>query len=156
MKIRFYEPRDAAAVCVLYRRSVEEIGPNDYSAEQVAAWAALTPTAQQIDARASDGRTTFVAVDDNDKPVGLIDLEVDGHIDLLYCAPEVSGSGVASLLYQALEAAARAREMPRLYSEASEAARRFFLKRGFVELSRRQMEIGGIAIHNFAVEKVLG
>ena len=63
---------------------------------------------------------------------------------------------MASLLYQALEAAARAREMPRLYSEASEAARRFFLKRGFVELSRRQMEIGGVAIHNFAVEKVLG
>jgi putative acetyltransferase len=156
MKIRLYEPRDAAAISVLYRRSVECIGPQDYSPEQVTAWGMLTPSAERIHARALDGRTTFVAVNDPGDAVGFIDLEVDGHIDLFYCAPEAVGKGVASLLYGALEEAAQARGLRRLYSEASEAARRFFLKRGFIEIARRELNLGGVSIHNFAVEKVLG
>jgi putative acetyltransferase len=43
----------------------------------------------------------------------------------------------------------------RLYSEASEAARRFFLKKGLVVLHRRDFEVRGVAIHNHAVEKRL-
>lgn len=82
-------------------------------------------------------------------------LEADGHIDLFYCAPELSGSGVAGQLYDAAESAARAAGMVRLYSEASEAAQRFFRKRGFVILHRRDLKIGDVAIHNFAVEKPL-
>jgi putative acetyltransferase len=39
--------------------------------------------------------------------------------------------------------------------EASEPARRFFLKHGFSELHRRNFEIGGVPIHNYAMEKRL-
>lgn len=153
--IRPYRREDAEAISGIYQRSVEGIGPQDYTPEQVKAWASLRPHPARVHERASDGRAMLVAAGPDNAIFGFIDLESDGHIDLLYCAPETAGKGVAASLYDAVEAMARARGMKRLYSEASEAARRFFLKRGFVELARRQLDIDGVAIHNFAVEKRL-
>jgi putative acetyltransferase len=155
VSIRRYEAGDAGALADLYRRSVEQIGPQDYAAEQVEAWAALGPSTAQIDARSVDGRTTLVAVDDRDQPLAFGDLEHDGHIDHLYCAPEAVGKGVTAALYARLEQLARERGMKRLYSEASEAARRFFLKQGFAVVSKRSFEISGVPIHNYAMEKWL-
>lgn len=62
---------------------------------------------------------------------------------------------MTAALYQMLEAAARARGITRLHSEASEPARRFFLKQGFTVISRHDFEIGGVAIHNWRMEKRL-
>lgn len=155
MKIRGYEARDAAGVAEVFRRSVAALGPRDYSPEQVAAWAGRAPDAGAFHARASDGRVFIVAVDDDDRPVAFADVEADGHVDMLYCAPEYAGTGLVVLLYATLEAVARQRGITRLYSEASEAALRFFLRRGFVKLHRRELMIGDVAIHNHAVEKLL-
>ena len=153
--VRMYRAGDAAAIADLYRRSVEGIGPRDYTAAQVAAWASLTPDVARIEALTTDARETFIAADTDERPVGLIDLEADGHINFLYCAPGFAGRGVGGQLYEALELRPRERGIARLYSEASEAARRFFLRRGFVELHRRELVIGDTPIHNFAVEKRL-
>ncbi len=155
MKIRRYEARDAEGVSLVYRRSVEQVGLRHYSPEQVAAWAGRTPAPAAFHDRLNDGRIVFVAIDEGDAPVGFIDLAPDGHIDLFYCSPETAGSGVGAQLYEAVEALARQRGGPRLYSEASEAALSFFLKRGFTNLHRRDLMIGDVAIHNYAVEKML-
>ncbi|MFN3817341.1 hypothetical protein [Brevundimonas sp.] len=40
-------------------------------------------------------------------------------------------------------------------SEASEAARRVFLKRGYAVVERRDFEVAGVAIHNYAMERRL-
>jgi putative acetyltransferase len=40
-----------------------------------------------------------VAVAEDDRVVAFIDLEADGHIDRLFCAPEAVGRGIASQLY---------------------------------------------------------
>ncbi len=82
-------------------------------------------------------------------------MEADGHIHFLYCAPEAAGRGVATGLYEALEQAARERGVARLYAEASEAARGFFVRKGFVVLARRDFDFNGVAMHNYAVEKRL-
>jgi putative acetyltransferase len=153
--VRRYRPGDAAALARIYVDAVEAIGPRDHTAVQVAVWAGLVPTPARFDAKYTDGRTALVAVDGADRPLAFADVEADGHIDFLYCAPQAAGTGVAAALYDALEAAARQRGLPRLYSEASEAARRFFLKRGFRVIARRRLTIRGTAIHNYAVEKTL-
>ena len=51
--------------------------------------------------------------------VAFIDLEPDGHIDRLFCAPEAVGRGIASQLYDGIETAARERGIGRLFTEAS-------------------------------------
>ncbi len=156
MALRPYTAADAAAVANIFRRAIAAIGARDYSAEQCAAWAGPPDDdGSRLDARLSDGRLALVAVDAGGRVVAFGDLEDDGHIDFLYAAPEAAGTGVAAGLYAALEAAGRAKGLTRLYSEASEAARRFFLKRGFTVLHRRDFDVRGVAIHNYAVEKKL-
>jgi putative acetyltransferase len=155
LPVRSYSGTDAALLADLYKRSVEFLGARDYTSAQVDAWAALCPSPERLHGLCSDGRMRLVAVDRTDRPVAFVDLEKDGHIHFLYCAPEAAGTGTASGLYDAMEAAARDIGMTRLYSEASEAARRFFLKKGFVVTAKREFEISGVRIHNYAVEKAL-
>jgi len=153
--VRPYRAADAPALSQIFRRSVEGLGPRAYGPAQVAAWASLCPTAEEIAARAGDGRLLLVAVDADDRPLAFADLERDGHIDLFYCAPEAAERGVAAALYAALEQAARAAGTSRLYAEASETARGFFERQGFAVTARRDFAVAGVAIHNYAVEKRL-
>lgn len=153
--IRPYRPSDAPSLPEIYRRSVEQLGGRCYSPAQVAAWASLVPTAEAFDALSHDGRLRLVAADGEGRPVAFADLEPDGHLQFLYCAPEAAGRGVTAALWAALEQAARERGIARLYAEASELARPFLLSRGFVETARRDFEVAGVPIHNYAVEKRL-
>ncbi|WP_042699365.1 GNAT family N-acetyltransferase [Azospirillum sp. B506] len=155
MRIRDYQPSDALLLAALYARSVRGIGPRFYTAEQVEAWAAQAPTVERVRQAYGDGRVALVAVDADDRPVAFSDVESDGHINFLYCAPEAAGRGVMSALVDRLEARARALGHPRLHVEASEAARPFFLRRGFTLLERRDLRIGDVPIHNYAMEKWL-
>lgn len=155
MHIREAAPDDASALSALYRASVTTLGPRDYDARQVSAWASLTPSADRLRGKMADGRITLVAADDDGALLAFGDLEADGHIDYLYSAPAAVGSGAAAAVYAALEARARSRGASLLYAEASEMARRFFLRRGFVVVARRDFEVAGTPIHNYAVEKRL-
>jgi putative acetyltransferase len=105
--------------------------------------------------RSNDGRLVLVAADENDRIVAFIDLEADGHIDRLFCAPEGAGRGIASQLYGAVEAEAREQGIARLYTEASELARRFFERKGFTVKERQEMILRGVAIHNYSMFKDL-
>ena len=153
--IRPYRSRDAEALSRLYVASVEGLGPGHYAPEQVRVWAGLAPSAHALDELMTDGRTRLLAVDEADAPVAFADLKPDGLIHFLYCAPEAAGRGVATQLYGVVEARAREAGLSRLTAEASEAAKRFLIRRGFVLVQRRDFEVAGVAIHNFLVEKDL-
>jgi putative acetyltransferase len=146
---------DGAALSALYAASVRSLGARDYRPEQIEAWAGLTPSGQTLDARMADGRIRLVAVDDTDRPLGFLDMEADGHIDLLYVSPDAAGRGVARALLEGVEARARQSGVARLYAEGSETARPAFEKLGFVVTARRDFEVAGVPIHNWAVEKTL-
>ncbi len=119
MLVRFYTAGDAAAVAAIFNRAVSDIASRVYTPDQITAWLDGGMTADETQVRCSDGRSVWVAVDDTDTAIAFIDLEDDGHIDMLFCQPEWIGRGVASALYQQLETTARDRGMPRLYVEAS-------------------------------------
>jgi len=89
--IRGYDPRDAAGLADVFFRSVRQVALSDYTAAQVRAWAPEPRTAEWAHAEASDGRLVLVAADEDDRPVAYIDLEPDGHINRLFCAPEAAG-----------------------------------------------------------------
>ena len=155
MRIRSFVAGDAPALALLFHASVHEVASRDYSAQQVSAWSPAPPDPAGFVARASDGRVFLVAVDDAGQPAAYGDLEADGHIDHLYCRPDAVGTGVASALYDRLEQAAVERGIARLYVEASEAARRLFLRKGFTVERRRDFTIAGVALHNYLMAKAL-
>jgi putative acetyltransferase len=73
----------------------------------------------------------------------------------VFCAPEAAGQGIASRLYDAVEAAAREQRMRRLFTEASELARRLFERKGFVVLELQDLVVRGVDIHNYRMAKAL-
>ena len=153
--IRRYRPGDGRALAEVLFRSVREAGRTDYSAEQVEAWVPQAPDAGWFDARADDGRLVLVAQGVDGGVLAYCDMEPDGHIDHVYCLPEFVGQGVASRLYDELELHAASLGIQRLYVEASEAARRMFLRKGFMDAGRRDFVRNGVEIHNFEMEKQL-
>lgn len=153
--IRPFLPEDARQIARLFLASVVEIGPRFYSPDQVAAWASRAPSAEAVQTQCTDGRNVLVAVDENNRILAYGDLEKDGHIDHLYCLPQAAGTGIASALYDALETEAHRKNITHLYTEASEAALHLFQRKGFTLLHKRVFEINGVAIHNYAMEKML-
>jgi putative acetyltransferase len=155
MQVRPYRAQDAEALAELFHAAIHGIARRHYSDEQVRAWAPRVPDAAVYQTRASDGRLLLVAAGEDDQPLAYGDLEADGHIDHLFCHPDAAGTGVTALLYERIERAAAERGIGLLYVEASEPARRFFLKMGFTIVKRREFLVTGIPIHNFRMEKRL-
>lgn len=156
MCIRPGEARDGADLTDIFRRSVLTLGPRRYSSAQVAAWAARAPPPEWFVGSAGDGRCRLVAADASDRPVAFADLiAAESLIAYFYCAPEAAGAGVSGRLYAVVEQATRAAGLVRLQLVASPVARGFFERCGYTALSRRDFDLDGVPIFNFAMAKRL-
>ncbi len=153
--IRPYRTDDAPHMARLYYDAVLGLGRRAYSAAQVAAWAPAPLKPIDVLNRAADGRTTFVAADADDQAVAYVDLEADGHVDHLYCHPNYAGQGVASRLLETVIRRAVEQGLAVLYVEASELARPVFERHGFTVTARRDFEVRGVPIHNYAMRREL-
>lgn len=154
-RVRRFRESDAPRLTAIYRAAVQERAKDDYSAQQIAAWLSVIPSAQDFAVKYGDGRLALVAEDGAGQAVGFTDLEKDGHIDFLYLHPDWAGQGLAARLIATLESEARCHGLPRIFAEASETALPFFLRQGFRCLARRELRLGAVEIHNYSVEKRL-
>jgi len=154
--IRQWRDADAEAVASICRTAIEVVGPHAYSQEQVAAWLARHPGPQRFRERVADGAVILVAVDPSDIPVAYALLERDGHLDHLYNHPDHTRRGLAACLLGESEKLARDWGVVRLYTEASDLARPSFERAGYLATHKRELEIDGVPIHNWAMEKALG
>ena len=152
--IRSYRPQEAARLLEIFRGAVRSAGARDYDAAQVAAWASA-----EIDAAAWAARRvakpTYVA-ERSGEVAGFIDLEPDGHIDMLYVDAAHQRRGVASALIGHVEGLARIAGLARLYTEASLTARPVFARRGFMVLASQTVRTRGQSFVNLRMEKRLG
>ncbi len=153
LTVRDYRVVDADALGAIYDRAVCEGTKAFYNAEQRATWAGYWPGGGAWKERL-DGLHTWVAEAEG-RPVGFMSLGDGGHLDLAFVLPEWMGKGAAAALYDTLEAHARGEGLRRLDTEASHLARRFFLRRGWVELQRQDQDRGGVILTNFRMEKYL-
>jgi len=153
--IRSFCPEDASALADITLAAIRAVGLRSYSPEQVEVWAARHPGPERFLKRVDVGSRILVAADENDTAVAYSLLEPDGHLDMLYCHPDHTRRGLADRLLAAAEQDARSLNVGRLYTEASELARPAFERAGYAVENRRDFEIEGIAIHNYAMEKHL-
>jgi putative acetyltransferase len=157
--IRRYRSEDAEAIAAITLAAIRGTALRAYSSEQTEAWAARYSVQRLLDG-ASKGDVILVAVDEADHPIAYTVLEAGGHLDMLYCHPDHTGKGLALALLAEAEAAARQQGVMRLFTEASELARPVFARAGYTLLHRREFTIahgaGEVAIHNYAMEKILG
>ena len=155
MQIRPFADTDAEKLSLIFFRAVREGALSGYSHEQVAAWAPSPPDPDMYRQRRQQGRIFLVACDEAGEAVAYCDVERDGHVDHLFCMPEQMGQGIASQLYDEIERCAHANAIGRLFVEASEVARPFFLRKGFSMLKRNTILRQGVTLHNYSMDKRL-
>jgi putative acetyltransferase len=138
----------------LFHRSVHEGTFGAYDAAQRAAWSPEPPSGPDWEARLT-GVVTLVAWAGK-RPAGFMTLDaVTGYLDLAFVAPEWQGQGVAAMLYGLLERCARRHGLAQLSTEASELARRFFLREGWQDGPRQKVTRGDVTLHNYPMAKSL-
>jgi len=149
--LRPFLPGDAPVLAAIFREAIEDLTAEDYSPAQAAAWAAFADDEAAFGAHLA-GRLTLVATIDG-AAAGFAALKEPDHIDMLYVHPAAAGQGVARALAEALERLARARGARRLTVDASDTARGFFEKRGFVGQHRNTVLRGDEWLGNTRMEK---
>lgn len=154
-RIRPFRTEDAEALLAIARSAIQIIGSQSYSADQVSAWAARHNDAARFIERAAENQIILVTVDARDEPCAYAILERDGHLDHLYCDPGHSRQGLADELLDEVERQAQKLGIARLSTEASELARPAFERAGYRVVHRRDFEVDGVPLHNFAMEKLL-
>lgn len=150
MKIQTYCADNAREIADLFHQSVQAIDSSLYSPEQKEAWAP-TPVNYERWAERLNAKKPFIAFIDG-CVAGFIELDADGHIDCTYTHPDFQGRGGASRLYERLLDEARARNIKRLYVEASLVAKPFFEHRGFSVIKTNEVQRNGVTLINFSME----
>ena len=153
LALRPYLPADALMLAEIFRAIIEELTAEDYSEAQQEAWA---ETADDLDAFGAKlaAALTLVATFAG-SPVGFATLADNTRIDMLYVHPAAAGQGVATMLCDALEKLAAARGSKELSVEASDTARGFFERRGYVAKTRNTVTLGGEWFANTTMVKPL-
>jgi putative acetyltransferase len=146
-------PTDVPLLAEIFRASIEELTAEDYSEAQQEAWASSADDEEAFGAKLA-GELTLVATHAG-AAVGFAALADNTRIDMLYVHPAAAGQGAAAMLCDALEKLAAARGSKELTVDASDTARGFFERRGFVAKTRNTVTLGDEWLANTTMVKPL-
>lgn len=153
LAVRSYVPSDAEALAKVFFRSVREGASMRYSPAQVEAWSPEPPGGEHWCTRLAASET--VVADSDTGPLGFMNVDANGYLDMAFVVPEVMGKGVADAIYAVLEGRARAQGIAVLSTQASLLAEPFFARHGWTVTRRQEVEIGGVVLNNAWMEKPL-
>ncbi|MET1076983.1 MAG: GNAT family N-acetyltransferase [Pseudomonas sp.] len=153
LSLRDYQGSDLDAVVELFQQSVHTLAAGHYDRVQREAWAPRKVDLQAWHSRLSSQRTRLALIDE--QLAGFIACTDDGHIDLLYASPHHARQGVASALYQDVEADLIARGATSLSTEASLVAQGFFEHQGFVLEQLQTVFRGAVGLQRGLMRKLI-
>jgi putative acetyltransferase len=149
--LRPFLPADAPLLAEIFRTSIEELTGDDYNESQQEAWMSAAEDEDAFAGRLAKELTLVATLEGTS--VGFASLKGTEHIDMLYVHPAVAGQGVATMLVDALERLAVNRGAQRLTVDASDNARNFFDKRGYISQRRNTVSCGDEWLANTTMEK---
>lgn len=120
---------------------------------QIRAWAPDDIDTERFGQRC-ETKSTWVAEHEG-RIAGFLDLEPDGHFDMLYVHPDFQRRGVARALIEHVEDAALGIGLRRLYAEVSITARPAFEAMGFRTIVPQVVTLRGESLTNYRMEKRL-
>jgi putative acetyltransferase len=153
VQIRIAAECDLVELGELFRNSVEKVGPQRYTPEQVRAWASMPNNPARL-RKFVLGVTTFVA-EDGGRLVGLCGLGADGHLASLYVDGTQGRKGIGSMLLDKAILEARARGLVRLHTEASEFSKPLFEKFGFETIEVEHVIHEGVGFKRYRMQLTL-
>ncbi|MEZ9426340.1 GNAT family N-acetyltransferase [Vibrio lentus] len=153
VRIRNYHPNDNKALWEIYFHTVRNINVRDYSQEQVEAWAP-SDFDSELWQKCLHRIQPFVAELDG-RVVGYTDLQPNGLIDHFFCHHEYQGKGVGRALMEHVFQIGSVRGVSRYFSEVSITARPFYEHLGFTVVNEQEVEMRGVKLTNYVMEKVV-
>lgn len=151
IQIAQYQEQYAKDLAEIYYNTIHLINIKDYTKEQLYAWAPRSLLNPKNWIKKWEKTLPYVALIDN-KPVGFIEFESNGHIDCFYVHHKYQNIGVGSALIDMVDKRARENLLPKIYAEVSITAKSFFEKKGF-KVVKQQTICKGVEIINFIMEK---
>ena len=140
LALRPYLPADAPLLREIFRDSIEALTDEDYTPAQQEAWASAADDEAAFGKKLASQLTLVATLAGS--PVGFAVLAGGNKIDMLYVHPAAAGQGVGAMLIDALEKLAGSRGAALLTVDASDSARGFFEKRGYVAQQRNSVSVG--------------
>ena len=155
--IRKFNESDIRQIVTLFYETIHSVNIQDYTQEQVEAWAPqLSGTEEQERTRRFTesllGCISYVA-DIEGVVIGFADMTENGYLDYLYVHKDYQRHGVASALLDKLEEEATRLGVRQLWANVSITARPFFEHQGFVMIRRQTVNVRGVSMYNFKMEK---
>lgn len=147
MIIRDYQEKDCKELVDLFYQTVHTINTQDYTEEQVSAWATKNIDLLKWNSSLQE-HYTLVAIE-GDIITGFGDIDRNGYLDRLYVHKDYQRKGIASALCDVLEDAVRGE----IVTHASITARPFFEKRSYVVVKEQQVERRGVMLTNYVMIK---
>lgn len=120
-----------------------------YTSNEKEAWAPTPPDYETWEKRL-EKKQPLVGLLDN-RVVGFIELEIDGHIDCFYVHNKYQNCGIGSSLLEKVIQVANKNGLNSLYTEASIVAEPIFKKFGFVRQRRNRVKLNGQILVNFSM-----
>lgn len=148
MQLREYLPSDCAQLAELFCQIVHSVNAQDYTREQLNAWASGEVDLQAWDASFRTHRT--IVATENGEIVGFGDMDESGYLDRLYVHKDYQGQGIASVICNELERFAVRKTFT---THASITAKPFFQHRGYCVVREQKVIRRGVALTNFVMEK---
>lgn len=149
---RNYTEQDAPFLAAIFFNTIHQVNSKDYSPEQLDAWAPASSLEVGDWLKKWQKVMPIVAILEN-KIVGFVELEDHGHIDCLYCHHEYQRCGVGSALMAAVEQQAQQKNLSKLFVEVSITAKPFFEAKGFSVKKEQSVNVRGVWLTNFVMEK---
>lgn len=151
MKTRLYKPTDLQEVLQLFYENIHNVCVNDYTLEQLDAWAPSDPDIYRWEATLNKNHTLVVEKDG--KIVGFGNVGETGYLDRLYVHKDCLHQGIATLITKQLEKYAKAKGIVYMNTAASITSRPFFERQGYLVLEEQTVERRGIRLRRYLMEK---
>ena len=148
MQLREYMPSDCAQLAELFYQTVHSVNAQDYTREQLDAWATGEVDSQAWD-KSFRAHRTIVAIESG-KIVGFGDMDETGYLDRLYVHKDHQGQGIASAICDELERFAVGKTFT---THSSITAKPFFQHRGYCVMRWQEVIRRGVALTNFVMKK---
>ena len=153
LALRPFLPADTAVLREIFRDSIEDLTADDYTPAQQEAWASTADDEAAFGKRLGSQLTLVGTLEGS--PVGFASLAGGSKIDMLYVHSAAAGQGIGAMLIDALEKLAGGRAAEKLVVDASDSARGFFEKRGYVAQQRNTVSVGDEWLANTTLHKQL-
>jgi len=155
IKTRNYQPGDAKFLANIYYYTIHNINIQDYTKEQVDAWAPESSINNLEGWQKKWSKLIPIVATIDNEIVGFVEFEDNGHIDCFYVHHNFQSMGVGSALVNAVECAAKEKQIKRIFAEVSITAKPFFEAKGFSVVKKQTVNIRGCDLVNFVMEKII-